>query len=243
MRTIFLADAHLALPGDANYRLLLAFLRSLEGNTETLFIMGDLMDFWVGFPSQPFRQYDLLLDALLILKRSGCRIVYFEGNHDFHLGPVFRERLGAQVHTGPSIYTVQGKRLFLCHGDQINRSDHGYRFLRLMLHNRIVEAITGHVPPGLALRVRSLLQKTSRAGYRVKAARWDYRLIIREFARSVRDLGCNGLVTGHFHLAFVEELGGKLFTILSLGDWMDQYTYGEMKAGKMYLQTYHTDGP
>jgi UDP-2,3-diacylglucosamine hydrolase len=241
MRTIFIADAHLALPGDLNYQMLLRFLRSLEGNTETLFIMGDLFDFWVGFPSQPFRQYDALLDALLSLTRSGCRLVYFEGNHDFHLGAVFRERLKAEIHVRPFIQTVQGRRLFLCHGDQINSADLGYRLLRLILHNRFTETVIKHFPPGLALRIKEHLQHTSQAGYQVKSVRWDYRRIIRDFARSVRDLGCVGLVTGHFHLAFCEEPDGGSFTILSLGDWMDQFTYGEMVAGKLYLRTYSPD--
>jgi len=242
MRTIFLADAHLVSPDDINYRMLLRFLQSLEGNTETLFIMGDLFDFWVGFPSQPFRQYDILLDALLSLTRSGCRLVYFEGNHDFHLGPVFRERLKAEIHAGPSIQTVQGKRLFLCHGDQINPADHGYRLLRLILRNRLTEAVVKHFPPCLALYIKKRLQHASRAGYKEKSVRWDYRTIIRNFARSARDLGCAGLVTGHFHLAFSEQLDDAPFTILSLGDWMDQFTYGEMVAGKPCLQMYTPDG-
>ena len=241
MRTIFLADAHLVLPGDLNYRMLLHFLQSLEGNTETLFIMGDLFDFWVGFPSQPFRQYDLLLDALLSLTRSGCRLVYFEGNHDFHLGALFRERLKAEIHTGPSIQTVRGRRLFLCHGDQINQADHGYRLLRLILRNRFTENVIKHFPPGLALHIKEQLQHSSRAGYQVKSVRWDYRRIIRDFARSVQDLGCTGLVTGHFHLAFLEEAEGESFTILSLGDWMERFTYGEIVAGKLYLRTYSPD--
>jgi UDP-2,3-diacylglucosamine hydrolase len=96
MRTIFLADAHLASPSDLNYRLLLRFLQNLEGNTEALFIMGDLFDFWLGFPSQPFQQFNAVLEALLALKRSGCRLVYFEGNHDFHLGELFRNRLATE---------------------------------------------------------------------------------------------------------------------------------------------------
>lgn len=238
MRTIFLADAHLMLPDDRNYRMLLAFLRSLEGNTDTLFIMGDLFDFWVGFPSQPFKQYEPLVDALRALRLSGCGLVYFEGNHDFHLGAVFRERLGATVQTGPAIHMVQGRRLFLCHGDQINRADHGYRLLRLILRSRLTEAMVRHFPPALALRVKDWLQHSSRAGYQGKSLRWDYRAIIREFARTLRARGCAGLVTGHFHLAFSEELEGAPFTILSLGDWMAQYTYGEMEAGRLYLRTY-----
>ena len=238
MRTIFLADAHLAAPTEPNYRLLLRFLRELEGNTETLFIMGDLFDFWLGFPSNPFSQYDEVLLALQSLVRSGCRLVYFEGNHDFHLGPIFRQRLGAEIHKGPAVITVQGQRLFMCHGDQIHHADYGYRFLRLLLHNRVTAAAIKYVPPSLALRIRAYLQRNSYASYQVKLQRWNYRAIIRTFARSVREQGCDGLVTGHFHLAFREELDGSPFAILSLGDWMEQFTYGEMTAGTLSLQTY-----
>lgn len=243
MRTIFLADAHLALPTDRNYRLLLQFLHGLEGNTETLFIMGDLFDFWLGFPSNPFRQYDDVLNALSALKRSGCRLVYFEGNHDFHMGTIFSERLGAQIHTGPTVLTLQGIRIFLCHGDQINVADRGYRFLRRLLHNRLVAAAVNHFPPSLAMTIKERLQHTSRAGYGAKLAKWDYRRIIREFAQTVRKQGCDGLVTGHFHMAFREELAEAPFTILSLGDWMEQFTYGEMVNGELLLKNYPAVDP
>jgi len=238
MRTIFLADAHLVAPADRNYRMLLKFLAELSGNTETLIIMGDLFDFWLGFPSQPFRQYDAVLDALQSLTRSGCRLVYFEGNHDFHMGDIFRKRLGADIHPGPAIMTLQGRRLFLCHGDQINRADRGYRLLRRLLHNRLVAAAVTCFPPSLALRIKQGLQHSSQAGYRSKSERWDYRQIIRQFASSVRENGCDGLVTGHFHLAFCDELEGPPFTILSLGDWMEQFTYGEMADGQLLLKSY-----
>lgn len=238
MRTIFLADAHLTSPDDLNYSLLLRFLRDLEGNAESLFIMGDLFDFWLGFPSQPFHQFDAVLNALQALKRSGCHLVYFEGNHDFHLGDIFRNRLEADIHTGPAILTLQGRRLFLCHGDQINRADHGYRLLRMILHNRITAAAVNRFPPALALTIKERLQRTSKAGYHVKTNRWNYREIIRAFARSAREQGCQGLITGHFHLAMCEELDGSPFSILSLGDWIGQFTYGEMVEGRLSIRTY-----
>jgi len=238
MRTIFLADAHLLAPADRNYRLLLRFLRELEGNTETLYIMGDLFDFWLGFPSNPFRQFDDVLVALQSLVRGGCRLVYFEGNHDFHLGPIFRQQLGAEVHPGPAVISLQGRRLFFCHGDQINVRDRGYRLLRLILHSRLAAALASYVPPSLVLCLRARLQRASRAGYQANLQRWNYREIIRTFARSAREQGCDALVTGHFHLAFSEQLDDSSFTILSLGDWIEQFTYGEMVAGALILNTY-----
>jgi UDP-2,3-diacylglucosamine hydrolase len=238
MRAIFIADAHLASPEALNFRLLLRFLGELEGKLDTLYIVGDLFDFWLGFPSHPFTQYDPVLDALERLVLRGCKLVYYEGNHDFHLGDIFSQRLHAEIHSGPSIESVQGKRLYICHGDQINREDHGYRLLRFLLRTRMVAAGVRHFPPAWAEKIRKVLQKRSQAGYSVKSSRWDYRHILLDFAGIVQKLGCDGLVAGHFHLALQENVPDPVFTLLSLGDWMGQFTYGEMIDGKLRLMTY-----
>jgi UDP-2,3-diacylglucosamine hydrolase len=240
MRAIFIADAHLASPEALNFRLLLRFLGELEGKLDTLYIVGDLFDFWLGFPSHPFTQYDAVLDALDRLVLRGCKLVYYEGNHDFHLGDIFSRRLHAEIHTGPSIESVQGKRLYICHGDQINREDHGYLLLRFLLRMSMVAAGVKHVPTAWAEKIREVLQKRSRAGYLVKTSRWDYRQILLDFAGTVQKKGCDGLVAGHFHLALHEYAPETEFTVLSLGDWMGQRTYGEMIDGELRLMTYST---
>jgi UDP-2,3-diacylglucosamine hydrolase len=238
MRTIFLADAHLKDQADDNFRLLLRFLQELAGNADSLYIMGDLFDFWVGFPSHPLRQYDEVLDALEHLAASGCRLVCFEGNHDFHLGGIFSRRLKAEIHTAPIIREIQGRRLYLCHGDQINRADYRYRMLRLLLHNPLAAAAVRIIPPSLALSIKEKLQRSSQSRYHLTSARWDYHEIIRKFASEAMQKGCSGLVTGHFHIAFCEQLKDTAFTILSLGEWMEQFTYGEMQDGELRLMTY-----
>jgi UDP-2,3-diacylglucosamine hydrolase len=242
MRTIFIADAHLVSPDDVNYRRLLRFLRDLEGNLDSLYVMGDLFDFWLGFPSHNYPHYDAVIDALERLVARGCRLVYFEGNHDFHLGAVFSQRLKAEIHTGPAVESVQGKRLYICHGDQINKEDRLYLLLRFLFRSRLTTAIVRYFPPAWAEKIRSRLQKKSQAGYAVKTARWDYRQILLDFAAKLHKKGCDGLITGHFHLALSEDLPGTTFSILSLGDWMEQFTYGEMLDGKLRLMIYAEPG-
>lgn len=238
MRAIFIADAHLVSPDDTNYRLLLRFLHELEGELDTLYILGDLFDFWLGFPMQPLTEYDAVIDALERLVVRGCRLIYFEGNHDFHLGAVFSQRLKAKIHTGPSAEYLQGKMLYVCHGDQINREDRFYRQLRFLLRTDLVAAGVRHFPPAWAQKIREYLQKRSQTGYDVKKARWDYRRIILDFAGSLQREGYDGLVTGHFHLALREDIQETSFAVLSLGDWMGQFTYGEMLDGELRLMTY-----
>ncbi|MRR35913.1 UDP-2,3-diacylglucosamine diphosphatase, partial [bacterium] len=105
MRAIFIADAHLRHEGDQNYRLLMEFLAGLRGAVDTLFILGDLFEFWIGYETVPFTHYLPILDRLKELAESGTEIVYLEGNHDFHMGPFFTETLGARVYPGPAIIT------------------------------------------------------------------------------------------------------------------------------------------
>lgn len=93
MRAIFIADAHLRHEGDENYRLLVEFLTELRGTVDTLFILGDLFEFWIGYETVPFTHYLPILKKLQELAENGTEIVYLEGNHDFHMGPFFTKTL------------------------------------------------------------------------------------------------------------------------------------------------------
>jgi UDP-2,3-diacylglucosamine hydrolase len=101
-----------------------------------------------------------------------------------------------------------------------------------------VAASVSHFPVSLAQKIREHLQKRSQAGYSEKTARWDYRQILLDFADVLRKQGYDGLVSGHFHLAMCENIPDHLFTVLSLGDWMGQYTYGEMLDSQLLLKNY-----
>lgn len=238
MRAIFLADAHLRVPTDKNYQILLQFLQEITGNTDTLFIMGDLFDFWIGFPSQPHDDYQPVLNALRALVASGCRLIYFEGNHDFFLGDIFSHELKAEIYSAPHIMTIQGKRLYLCHGDQMNSRDYSYRLLRAILRNSLTASLVKIFPPALAYRLRNRLQCSSRSGYHHRAVRWDYGEIVRSFSRKQCKHGVEGVITGHFHIPFLDRLDSGACTVISLGDWMESFTYAEMVGGKLTLRSY-----
>lgn len=239
MRRIFIADAHLRKQTDDNYRMLLRFLSTLEGNTETLYILGDLFEFWIGYRRPAFPHYQPVLEQLLKLSNLGTRIVYFEGNHDFHLGPYFTETLLAEVHPGPAMVTIDGKRVFLCHGDQINRRDYGYRLLRTMLHNRLSRMLVPLVPVRLASFVAEHMSRQSGKKHVSRRSSWDYPSIIKGFAAEEFSLGCDTVVCGHFHLPFLERSGPEgNRTLLSLGDWISQYSYGEWIDGRLSLKTF-----
>ncbi len=239
MRAIFIADAHLKYMHDDNYRMLLQFLNEQRGALDALFILGDLFEFWIGHRSMPFPQYQPILNELLRLQSEGVAIHYFEGNHDFHLGPFFTETIQARVYRSAALLELDGKKVYACHGDQINTRDVGYRLLRFALHNRLTGIVARFVPPSITVKLADRMARNSKKKYRRRASKWNYHAILRAFAERRFTDGCDTFITGHFHIPLQEQTGpqGKQ-TIVSLGDWIHRYSYAEWEDGAVRLKIY-----
>ncbi|MBJ6726602.1 UDP-2,3-diacylglucosamine diphosphatase [Geomesophilobacter sediminis] len=238
MRKIFLADAHLRAPADANYRALIRFLDTLPTDTDTLYLLGDLFEFWVG--DQPvYRHYDSIIDCLKRVRQRGVRIVYFEGNHDFHLAGYFGREIGAEVHGTGGVVEIGGKRVFLCHGDQLNPDDTRYRVWRAILHSAAAGLILTLLPARLKADVAARLSRRSSRHHGVRRRKFDYPGLIRSFAAGRFAAGCHAVVTGHFHFPLWERDGER--TLLALGDWITQFSYGQWLDGAFTLEKYQVD--
>lgn len=239
MRDVFVADAHLQSPDDESYRKMLRFLDELRGNTSTLYIMGDFFEFWIGYPENPFSHYLPVMDSLRKLTEYGTAIVYFEGNHDFHMGPFFTETLKAVVNPGPASLTIDGRLCYLCHGDQANPSDFNYKILRNILHSPVTRWLTHVIPPQVASVIAERMGRKGRENLHLKGENQTYRLILSKFATTRFAQGYDMVISGHFHLPFIEEpeeYPGKL--LVSLGDWATRFSYAELVDGKILQKTY-----
>lgn len=239
MRRVFIADAHLRNPTDENYRHLLRFFTELKGNTKSLFILGDLFEFWVGYQEDVFPLYYPVLRGLQELKAAGTDIVYFEGNHDFHLGRFFTETLRASIYPDPAILSLDGKRIFVCHGDQINSRDHGYMILRFLLHSRVTRILFPRLPTPIVFRMAKHLSRRSKGKHKERNSKLNYEILLRDFAEMRFRESCDAVITAHFHLPFLStRKTGSEKTLLSIGDWITQYSYGELLDGELSLHQY-----
>jgi len=239
MHGIFIADAHLRNEADDNYQKLLSFLATIQGKIDTLYILGDLFEFWIGYRRTAFPHYLPVLEQLHNLVKHGTRIVYFEGNHDFHMGRYFTETLRAEVHPGPATIDIDGKRVFLCHGDRINQKDYGYRLLRATLHSRFSKMLIPIVPVALTSFIADRLSRQSSERRGSHGLVCDQSSIIRHFADDKFAQGYDVVICGHFHIPFLERTdsnNGRI--LLSLGDWINQYSYGEWLDGKLYIKVF-----
>ena len=223
MRALFLADAHLENPSDPNYRALLDFLHTRTGRLDLLALLGDMFEFWAGDRSRLHADYRPLIEALEELVRADTQLVCVEGNHDFDLGRQFTVRLGCRVLPDGGTIEMEGKKIFLAHGDLANPDDRGYLFLRRLLRGPVMRGLIRHLPISLVLAVARLSSRESRAGAEQSRHQWQAREILRTYARLQLAAGHQVVITGHFHDPFRERLAeGEL---IALGDWIEQYSY------------------
>ncbi|MGK2945079.1 MAG: UDP-2,3-diacylglucosamine diphosphatase [Desulfuromonadales bacterium] len=235
MRALFLADAHLCKPSDPNYRTLLAFLEEQCGKTDRLILLGDIFEFWIG-KTTVVADYAPLIDALERMHQQGTKLVYVEGNHDFHLGPVFTDRLNCQVFPDGGSIDLDGKKVFLAHGDLANPDDAGYRLLRKVLRSSLIRVLLRIVPNSLIMAIANRGSDKSRKSSGALRNRWSAHEIIKPYAEAILAAGHQAVVTGHFHQPFHEKLGdGEL---IALGDWITQYSYAVYEDHAFALKSY-----
>lgn len=233
MKDLFLADAHLLDPAAPNYRRLLDFLAAHEGQIRTLYLLGDICEFWLGYRHTVFAPYVPLLEALRRLREAGTAIVYVEGNHDFHLGPYFRDVLGCTILPDGGEVTIDGRRVYLCHGDLINPADRGYRLLRRFLRSRLLRFLNAVVHPDITWAISRWGSRKSRQGRSEQPHRRDPRGLIERYARERFAAGSDVVVIGHFHTPFVLTEQGR--ELVALGDWIEQYSYAVCEDGRFTL--------
>ena len=235
MRAIFLADAHLRKPGDHNYRMMLDFLDEQCGTTDILVLLGDIFEFWIG-KNSVLADYVPLVNALERLHQQGTKLVYVEGNHDFHLGPVFTRRLECRVFPDGGSIELDGKKVFLAHGDLANPNDLGYRRLRKFFRSSLVRILIRTLPNFLLLRIGARAGYESKKNYRGERARWPAREVLIPYAEAILATGQQAVVTGHFHQPFHEKLGdGEL---IALGEWITHYSYAVYEDNVFSLRHY-----
>jgi len=237
MRAVFLADAHLRNPTDVNYRLLLKFLAEQEGRCDLLALLGDICEFLVGYPDRVFPPYVPLFEALGKLERTGTRLVYVEGNHDFHLAPYLDRHLSCRLYPEGGAIDLDGRRVLLVHGDLANPADRGYRLLRAILRSAAMRLLLRLLPAAWTWRIAERMSLASKHRRNDRSQHRPAREMLLSYARERLTEGYQAIITGHFHQPFHEQLeAGEL---IALGDWIEQYSYAVWEDGRFRLERYH----
>ncbi|MCG7910248.1 MAG: UDP-2,3-diacylglucosamine diphosphatase [Candidatus Thiodiazotropha taylori] len=131
---LFISDLHLSAEGADRLQLFLDFLRFRAPKAQTLYILGDLFDAWLGDDDRQSIAVEVR-QALQALNQSGTQLKIMHGNRDFLLGEDFCQASGAQLISDPSLIDLYGTPTLLMHGDLLCTDDQEYQAFRKQIRS------------------------------------------------------------------------------------------------------------
>lgn len=221
--TYFVSDVHLGLDvADMAGReaRFVSFLRSIPADrTESLYMLGDIWDFWYEYHDVVPRGYVRVLAALMDLIDAGVKVVLIPGNHDIWCYS-YLQSLGIMVHEQPLVTEIAGRTFFLGHGDGLGDGMHGYKFMRWCFHWRPFQVVFSWLHPYLAFRLGKGWSRNSRLARRVE---YEFRgadePLFRYAEQESRRMHVDHFIFGHYHTGVRLTLpSGSDFLILK--DWI-----------------------
>lgn len=234
----FLSDAHLGGYPEVeatSIPMLHGLLEEILSRKGDLYIVGDLIDFWIEYstvvPRKPFK----VLARLSSMVDAGCRVAYVAGNHDFWMGDFLSDEVGLETYPEYLETTIGGRRFYISHGDGVaTTGDTGYRTLKSFLHNPLVTATFKTLHPDIGLFLARRFSQSSRK--RSSSLDEDNEHLLHSFTRKKAAQGFDYVILGHMHKPYTFEAGGA--TCLVVGDWISHFTYGLFNDGKLELKYY-----
>lgn len=219
----FLADVHLGLQvGDttARERRLVDFLEGLDAaQTEAVFLLGDIFDFWYEYKYVIPRGHTRVLGALIHLTDRGIPVHFFTGNHDIWTYGYLAQELGLQVHRGELYITLGGKHFLLAHGDTMGRIPGKARFLFGLFRSPWAQVPFSAMHPRWGMALGLAWSKHNRLAKGVTYTFRNEAEPVFQYAAAYPK-PVDYCIIGHFHSPAECVLPGG-GTLLVLGDWIN----------------------
>lgn len=222
-RTVFISDIHLGMR-NAQATALLDFLKCVE--SETLYLVGDIVDFWKvkRGPYWPQSHNDVL-QKLLRKVRKGTRVVFIPGNHDDGLRDYCGMNFGGiEVRRDEIHEAANGKRYLVLHGDEFDVVVRYARWLAFLGDRSYDVALALNIPLNFCRRMFGL-GHWSLANFlklKVKGAVNFIGEFEDALSHEARRREAEGLICGHIHHANDRMIDDIHY--LNCGDWVESCT-------------------
>jgi len=223
----FISDLHLDAVRPHITKLFFDFLDRLrQEQAESLYILGDLFEYWIGddvLDSPEGGLFLPVLDALKQLSDSGTSLYFIHGNRDFLLGDGFCRMTGCEILPEQTTINLLGVPTLIMHGDTLCTDDLEYMKVRPLLRSEkwqkkfLALSIKDRILQAQAMRKQS--RETT------QSQQEDILDVNQETVEQVmHEAGVSQLIHGHTHRPATHKfsLDGQPAKRIVLGDWYDQ---------------------
>lgn len=239
----FVSDAHLGLfpeeKSSERERILVHWLGLIKDRVSELYLVGDIFDFWHEYKHVVPKGHVRFLGKLAELADQGVQIHFFTGNHDVWAYDYLPAEIGMKVYREPVIREMDGYRFYIAHGDGLGNGENGYKILKWIFTNKVLQWLFARIHPNAALKFGKWWSKSSRyaKGIVAEPYRGDDKELQVVFAReTLLSEHFDYFIFGHRHIPFEIRLEGNS-RVVNLGDWISHFTYAVWDGSTLGLHS------
>jgi UDP-2,3-diacylglucosamine hydrolase len=242
-KIFFASDFHLGVPNAEESlkreRKIVHWLNSIKTEAHTIFLMGDIFDFWFEYRKAIPKGFIRLQGKLAELRDEGISIIFFTGNHDMWMFDYFPKELGIPIYRKPIELKTGEKSFLLGHGDGLGPGDFNYKILKKIFNNKICQWLFGFLHPNIGITFANYWSRSSRISQNKKdkpiPEENEWLLI---YCKEVEQKKHHDYyIFGHRHLPLDLKVGEQS-RYLNLGEWVNYYTYGVFDGNDLELKTF-----
>lgn len=226
----FISDAHIKDHDSYRSKLLVNFLHEIKMKMTDLYIIGDLFEFWFEYKLVFPKYYFKLLAEFYNLILSRKTIHYILGNHEVMIGN-FLKRFGFVVHHEHAMFNIDGKKVFLAHGNKVDRRI-WTNLWEAVLTSKMNQTLYRLIHPDLGISLAQGIASLSRK----QRPNPHLNALLENYARSkLKELDV--VMLAHSHIPVFKKYPDNKYYI-NTGDWISNFSYAVMDKGILDLKYY-----
>lgn len=245
--TYFISDLHLG----ASYikdphkheRIICRWLRSIAPTARTIYMLGDVLDYWYEYKYVVPRGFTRFFGTLAELTDNGVEVVWLKGNHDIWIFDYLPSETGVKVIDGAYVTDIDGSGFLMEHGDGVGEMRLSYRLMHSLFRARWAQVLFSAIHPRWTVNFAHRWSGHSRAtGTRYTQTVLDDNDKLMQFVKSYskNHPEINYYVFGHRHVV-VDQKISPTARILILGDCYEQMTYGVWNGEEFFIKKMKTE--
>ena len=234
MTTIFISDLHLDKDRPKVIRYFIDLLNNLESDIESLYILGDFVEYWVG-DDDPGDGLEEVFSS--IKKKSNSIPIYFmHGNRDFMISEKFCNHHGMKFLKDPTKIKLHGKKILLMHGDTLCVDDIEYQKFRTMVRSplwqneMLKKSLEERINLAKMLRAKSLSETGTKDEVIMDVSNDE---VISQLKKHDVDM----IIHGHTHRPNIHKIisEDREYKRIVLGDWYDKSFILRISDGEIII--------
>lgn len=217
--TVFISDTHFSDDYPEIAQRFIDFLKLNMSCIETLYLLGDLFDAWIGDDNMTALS-EKISETLAQCADAGMKIFFLHGNRDYLIGQKFANACNMTLLNDKTVISLYGKKTLLMHGDLLCTDDHAYQRYRKIMFSSFMKKISLMLPLNLRKRVAKKLRKASQDS---NATKQITIMDVSEISviQALEDNHAELLIHGHTHREGIHtlELTHQSAQRMVLGAW------------------------